>query len=258
MFNAVLEELRRVEQMYDVRVLYACESGSRAWGFASRDSDYDVRFLYVHGRQWYLSIDDGRDVIEKPVCDELDVSGWELRKALRLLRKSNPPLLEWLKSPVVYLQDELFARDFRELASACYSPVRCFKHYLHMAFGNAQHYLKGDQVCLKKYLYVLRPILACRWIERGLGEPPMLFDELVDGALEEVDIRECIARLLEIKKAGDELNRSPRIEPLHRFIAAEIARLDHLEWPKENPSDSAALNEFFQRYCLDAAVAEFA
>ena len=93
-FNSVGEELRRIEQAYDVRVLYACESGSRAWGFASQDSDYDVRFIYVHSRDWYLSIEDRRDVIEEPISDSLDISGWELRKTLRLLRKSNPPLLQ--------------------------------------------------------------------------------------------------------------------------------------------------------------------
>src|SRR5277367_4761827 len=152
-FNSVGEELRRIEQAYDVRVLYACESGSRAWGFASQDSDYDVRFLYVHSRDWYLSIEDRRDVIEEPISESLDISGWELRKALRLLRKSNPPLLEWLKSPVVYAEDGTFLAGFRQLAAEYYSPVRCFAHYLHMASGNARQYLKGETVCLKKYLY---------------------------------------------------------------------------------------------------------
>src|ERR1700677_3992429 len=112
-FNSVGEELRRIEQAY-VRVLYACESGSRAWGFASQDSDYDVRFIYVHSRDWYLSIEDRRDVIEEPISDSLDISGWELRKTLRLLRKSNPPLLEWLKSPGVYAGDEPFVSDFKQ------------------------------------------------------------------------------------------------------------------------------------------------
>src|ERR1700744_6785543 len=95
-FNRAAEARARVELDHSVRVLYACESGSRAWGFASRDSDYDVRFLYVHPRDWYLSVDDRRDVIEQPLSDELDVSGWEGRQALRLLRKSNPPLPERL------------------------------------------------------------------------------------------------------------------------------------------------------------------
>src|SRR5690349_5244719 len=176
----VHDALARVEAERNVRVLFACESGSRAWGFASRDSDYDVRFLYVHQRDWYLSVENPRDVIEQPIDDNLDVSGWELRKALRLLRKSNPPLLEWLKSPLVYREDRAFVEQLKNLAAQFYSPRRCFEHYLHMAAGNARDYLRGRElVSLKKYLYVFRPLLACRWIERNLGPVPMLFAQLV-------------------------------------------------------------------------------
>ena len=135
--------LDRVEAECNVRVLFACESGSRAWGFASRDSDYDVRFIYVHRPDWYLSVEDRRDVIESPIADDLDVSGCELRKALRLLRKSNPPLLEWLRSPMVYRYDPAFVAQFGALATESYSPRRCFRHYLHMAYGNWRDYLRG-------------------------------------------------------------------------------------------------------------------
>jgi len=149
-----------------------------------------VRFLYVHRRDWYLSVEDRRDVFEQPIADDLDVSGWELRKALRLLRKSNPPLLEWLKSPVVYRHDPVFAAEFGALAAEFYSPRRCFAHYLHMAFGNWRDYVRGrEEVSLKKYLYVFRPLLACRWIERQLGQVPMLFAQLVEGVLDEADVR---------------------------------------------------------------------
>lgn len=255
-FHSIVAELRRIEAARGVRVLYACESGSRAWGFASRDSDYDVRFLYVHAPDWYLSIDDRRDVIEEPISDDLDVSGWELRKALRLLRKSNPPLLEWLKSPVVYAQDEAFVAEFRELAAGYYSPERCFKHYLHIACGNARDYLKGETVCLKKYLYVLRPMLACQWIEQGMGEPPMLFDELVAGLVRDSRVLAAIDRLLEIKRSGDELDRAPHIEELTRFITAELARLDALEIPEAAAPSNEKLNVFFRRHCLAQTASE--
>jgi len=166
-FRRVCHALALVEAERNVRVLFACESGSRAWGFASRDSDYDVRFIYVHPRDWYLSVEDRRDVIEQPIAEDLDVSGWELRKVLRLLRKSNPPLLEWLKSPVVYQHDPVFAAEFGALAAEFYSPRRCYAHYLHMASGNWRHYLRSREVVsLKKYLYVFQALLACRWIER--------------------------------------------------------------------------------------------
>lgn len=248
-FNTVLEELKRVEKSHGVRILYACESGSRAWGFSSQDSDYDVRFLYVHSRDWYLSIDDHRDVIEEPIRGDLDISGWELRKALRLLRKSNAPLIEWLKSPVVYAQEDGFIRDFRALARGYYSPARCFKHYLHMAYGNARNYLKDDLIWRKKYLYVLRPLLACRWIEQGVGEPPMLFDALVDGSMLDPSLIDAIRALVSEKKQGKEQDRSPRIEILSDFIAVELLRLDTVVLPEEYSPDHCALNEFFRRFC---------
>ncbi|MBS4161445.1 nucleotidyltransferase domain-containing protein, partial [Klebsiella pneumoniae] len=102
MNQRINEELANIENMNHVKILFAVESGSRAWGFPSQDSDYDVRFIYVHQKDWYLSIDEKRDVIERPIHESLDISGWELTKALRLFRKSNPPLLEWLSSEMVY------------------------------------------------------------------------------------------------------------------------------------------------------------
>ncbi|WP_397385225.1 nucleotidyltransferase domain-containing protein [Prosthecobacter sp.] len=247
----VRNALNRLETEQDVRVLYACESGSRAWGFASQDSDYDVRFLYVHRREWYLSIESRRDVIEEPLCDELDVSGWELRKALRLLRKSNPPLLEWMKSPMVYHRDPDFTREFEELAGMFYSPRRCFAHYLHMASGNWKSYLEGrEQVSLKKYLYVLRPLLACRWIERSLGQVPMLFQELVDAVLDEREVRLALEALLVRKRAGDELSKSAPDAVLSRFIVAELQRLKALNDPEDAMGDLDELDIFFRRYAL--------
>ncbi|EDY18778.1 nucleotidyltransferase-like protein [Chthoniobacter flavus Ellin428] len=249
----VRDALARVEAERNVRVLYACESGSRAWGFASRDSDYDVRFLYVHSRDWYLSVEERRDVIELPIAEDLDVSGWELRKALRLLRKSNPPLLEWLQSPVVYGCDPEFFAAFRELAAGFYSPRRCFAHYLHMAFGNWRHYLLGrEQVSLKKYLYVFRPLLACRWIERQLGPVPMLFAELVEGVLEEAEVRAALDALVARKQSAVELAVEPPVEALSRFIAAELPRLEALAEPEESVGDLEELNRFFRRHALTA------
>ena len=249
----VRDTLARLEAERNVRVLYACESGSRAWGFASRGSDYDVRFLYVHSRDWYLSVEDRCDVIEEPIADDLDVSGWELRKALRLLRKSNPPLLEWLRSPIVYQYDPAFVAQFGALATEFYSPRRCFRHYLHMAFGNWRDYLCGrKQVSLKKYLYVFRPLLACRWIERGIGPVPMLFDELVAQVLDEPEVREAIAELVARKRAGDELDSAPRVEALDRFIKTELPRLESLLPAEEVLPRIEPLNRFFQEHCLAA------
>lgn len=195
----VLQALTEIEAQHDVKVLFACESGSRGWGFASPDSDYDVRFVYVHRQPWYLAVEARRDVIELPISDELDVSGWELRKALRLLRRANPVLLEWLDSPVVYRQDVAVAGRLRQLAPDYFSPLRGRYHYLAMARKNFRGYLQGDNVRLKKYLYVLRPLLAVRWIDDGRGRPPMRFAELVEGVVDDAGLLAEINQLLAIK-----------------------------------------------------------
>ncbi|ERO60945.1 nucleotidyltransferase domain-containing protein [Pseudomonas piscis] len=222
MRERVLEELARIERERNVQVLYACESGSRAWGFSSTDSDYDVRFIYVEKPEWLIQVDAARDVIERPLDDELDVSGWELRKTLGLLRKSNPTLLEWLDSPLVYRREATATARLRELAETFYSPPAARNHYLSMARKNFRGYLQGDSVRFKKYFYVLRPLLAVRWIDQGRGRPPMTFAEL----LETVDDRRLldeVDELLDLKRRADESAYGPRRPVLHDFIAAELA-----------------------------------
>ena len=139
-------ELSLIEEAESVAILYACESGSRAWGFESDDSDYDVRFIYLRPTRWYLTIQSKRDVIEKPIDDELDVCGWDVPKALELLRKSNPPLLEWLQSPIIYSEKSTFVERLRDLLDEYYSPMSCMYHYLHMAENNFREYLKDQEV----------------------------------------------------------------------------------------------------------------
>ncbi|AIQ62486.1 hypothetical protein PSTEL_04595 [Paenibacillus stellifer] len=222
--QVILEELRSIEEEEGVRILYACESGSRAWGFPSKDSDYDVRFLYIRPVDWYLSIFDKRDVIERPISDRLDINGWDLRKALNLFRKSNPPLLEWLQSPLVYKENRLITEQIREISPLTFSPKSCIHHYLHMAKGNYRDYLQGDQVKIKKYFYVLRPILACEWIEKYDAMPPIEFDRLVEELVPaESLLRTVIDGLLVRKRAGDEMDFEARINPINDFLEEKIA-----------------------------------
>ncbi|MEW5788813.1 MAG: nucleotidyltransferase domain-containing protein [Pseudomonadota bacterium] len=251
----VLASLEDIEARHDVRVLYACESGSRGWGFASPDSDYDVRFLYVHRLPWYLSVEPGRDVIELPISDDLDVSGWELRKALGLLRRANPVLLEWLDSPVVYRQDAARVASLRHLATRHFSALRGRHHYLSMARKNFRGYLQGDSVRLKKYFYVLRPLLAVQWIDLGKGVPPMRFADLVAGTVDDVDLLAEINDLLEIKMRAGEAEYGPRRPRIHAFIeqALSVATArpfpDHMK-PHE---DSRELDRFLAEAVLSAS-----
>ncbi|OCA82427.1 hypothetical protein A8F94_21225 [Bacillus sp. FJAT-27225] len=226
----IQEVLKRIEAEYKVKILYACESGSRAWGFPSKDSDYDVRFIYIHDNDWYLSIDQKREVIEIPQHDSLsipidellDVSGWELRKALRLFRKSNPPLLEWLRSGIVYYEAGAAAEKLRQMNEAIFSPVSGIHHYLNMAKGNYREFLQGERVKIKKYFYVLRPILAAKWIEKYNTVPPMEFQTLVEDSLPPGELYEEINSLLKRKIAGEELDLEPRVNIINQFLDKEI------------------------------------
>jgi predicted nucleotidyltransferase len=248
----IQEKLREIERQENVCVFYACESGSRAWGFPSADSDYDVRFLYIHPSDWYLSIEDRRDVIERPLVENIDLSGWEIRKALRLFRKSNPPFLEWLRSPIVYLQKFSVADKLRNLMPTFYSPRNCFHHYLHMAEGNFREYLRGETVRVKKYFYVLRPLLGCRWIEAGFGPVPMEFGALVEKVASSDILKQEIFSLLKRKQSGQELDFEPRIPAISDFIESEIERLKRqAEQQPLLPSQNDKLDELFREALIE-------
>ena len=222
MRTQILDCLRRLEVDHDVKVLFACESGSRGWGFASPDSDYDVRFVYVNRLWWYLTVEAGRDVIEQPISGDLDVNGWDLRKTLQLLRQSNPTLLEWLRSPIVYREEADTAARLRALAEEGFSAVRGYHHYVSMAKKNFREHLRGEEVRYKKYLYVLRPLLAARWIRDGRGVPPMRFAALAEATLDDRALLDEINRLLDVKMRAGEAATSPRWNGIHDFIEREL------------------------------------
>lgn len=246
----IRDRLKTLESEEDIVVCLAVESGSRAWGFPSVDSDYDVRFIYVWPPEQYLSIDveEKRDVIERPLNSEIDLSGWDLRKALKLFGRSNPPLLEWLQSPTVYVERFSVADRLRKLLPRFYSPKACFHHYLHMAQGNFREYLKGDFVWRKKYLYVLRPLLAIRWIEDDRGPVPIEFERLLAAVVAEPTLKAAIHDLLNEKRAGHELGRGPRSQVISEFIESELERHGEGEAAKTHPPtpNLDELNELFR------------
>lgn len=247
MKEKIQEQLRRIEEAENIKILLAVESGSRAWGFASPDSDYDVRFVYIRRLEDYLRLDTIRDVIELPIDDVLDINGWDLQKTLRLLHKSNPTLFEWFSSPIVYQKTE-FADKFRELMMHYFSSKKTLYHYVSMAEGNYREYLKGDLVRAKKYFYVLRPVLACQWIlDRGTP-PPMLFSELLKAELP-VELIDVVNQLLELKMNSPEVKLIKRISEINEYldesipsIKSAVRLLDDSHTP-----DWSELNQLFLR-----------
>jgi len=229
MIEEIKCELARIENESDIRILLAVESGSRAWGFASTDSDWDVRYIYIHKLDWYLRIDQYKDSQEEILENDIDLAGWELRKALGLFRKSNPPMLEWLRSPIVYQEQFSTAQRLRELSEGYFNPRSCMYHYLSMAKGNFNEFLKDrDLVKIKRYFYVLRPVLACDWIVNEKSFPPMEFDKLVESQVKDSEVREAIDKLLVRKMAGEELSEEPRIDVLGDMLAEKIKYFSEL------------------------------
>lgn len=222
----ILARLRRSQQEHGVRILLAVESGSRAWGFASPDSDYDVRFIYVHEPAWYQAVDleERRDVIEYPITDDIDLNGWDLRKALRLFRKSNPAFVEWIQSPITYLQNGGFREQALAALPLVYTPIKGMHHYLNMAHNDHRNHLQQPQVKLKKYFYVLRALLSARWIERNGIAPPIEFHKLLDLLDDQPQVLQVVRQLLERKRNTPELGSGPPLPALDGFIHTELTR----------------------------------
>lgn len=247
MRDKITDRLLQVEKEHDVCVLFAIESGSRAWGFASSDSDYDVRFIYAHSRDWYETIDveNKRDVIEYSIIDEIDINGWDVRKALKLFARSNPTFIEWIQSPITYVDSSCFRTQVRFLLPSIYSPTAGYFHYRHMVKSNVRNYLRSEEVPLKKYLYAMRALLAARYIVQYRLPPPLPIIELTP-LIKSDDVRQEIESLIKEKINHGELGTGPQNKLLNAFIEHEMSNeLESLE-SSPNPSKMRQLNSLFK------------
>lgn len=254
----IMTRLARSAREHQVRIVLAVESGSRAWGFHSPNSDYDVRFLYVREPAWYQAVDleERRDVIEYPIVDDIDLNGWDLRKALRLFWKSNPAFLEWIQSPINYIEQGGFAAGARALIDQVYSVERGIYHYRSMAKTNYRAYLRAELVPLKKYFYVLRPLLAVRWLERYASAAPIEFGKLLHLIDDQPQLSAAIDALLAQKRAAPEMGLAAPVAIIDRFIADELARLEAIAPQRdERTSPLPALNALFHRVLAEHAAA---
>ena len=239
--DAIRRELeRRLEALAaeeGVRLLLAVESGSRAWGFPSPDSDYDVRFVYVRDRDTYLSLTQARDVIEQPIVDEIDLNGWDLRKALKLLLKSNAVVSEWMESPIRYRAADPMIDDLAALADCCFNPQGYALHYASLGRKSAEKWLGEDgDVPVKRYFYSLRPALAIRALRRDPNRrPPMNMAALVESGDVPHELRTPIEDLVALKVQTKEAGNAARMPALDQFIAAELDRAG--EVPVRRPAD---------------------
>ncbi len=246
--EVIQDKLQSIIQEQELNILYACESGSRAWGFPSPDSDYDVRFIYIRSQNWYLSIQEKKDMLQFPINDELDIVGWDIRKLLRLFRKSNATPFEWLQSPIIYQEQPDFRTQLWAMAADYFVPRHLVNHYLGIARNSLKSGLDGAVINIKKYFYVLRPLLAARWILNKGGVPPLEFVDLLRSLEGQDALLMAIEDLWQRKLIAKEGDKTPLIPVIQDFIYKEIEHCNELSGslPPDKATSPVPLNMFFQ------------
>ncbi|MCL4127005.1 UNVERIFIED_CONTAM: hypothetical protein GTU68_028838, partial [Idotea baltica] len=229
--EARVEIQRRLQCARDdhgARILIAIESGSRAWGFPSPDSDYDARFVYVLPLASYVSLKQPRDVIEQPIDGLFDLNGWGLRKALNLMLKGNPVICEWIRSPILYAEEDGFRARLENILSSVDERPAAQHHHASLMKANYQRFIAGSEdVKLKKYFYSLRPAYALNWMwQNPKGKLPMRFEDLRAGVDEPPALKTLIDDLVLKKSETRELGTGPRIAALDTFIEGALEDAD--------------------------------
>jgi len=241
--------ITELEKEKGIEVLLACETGSRAWGFPSPDSDYDVRIIYKHNTEWYLSLTEEKDTIEVFYDNnDIDISGWDLRKSLRLIWKSNAALIERIQSPIIYKKNSEFVDGINLIAQKTYSRIGTIHHYLSMAKKKLSEVEESQDYKLKTFFYALRASVACLWILEKEIMPPIEFGTMLNELDIDEKLKSRIKELIELKSTISESYMHKDEHDLILFMKSCIERAD-VE-AKTLPASNAEmneLNEFFRQ-----------
>lgn len=244
MQQTIINKLAEIELEHKIKILFACESGSRGWQFPSPDSDYDVRFIYVRPYQYYLSVLDRKYDLNFPINGELDIYGWDIRKVLQLIKKSNTTPFEWLQSPIVYRQEAGFSNDLWALCQSYFGQRSNIHHYLGIAQGAMDTFANDSEIKIKKLFYVLRPLLAAKWCLEKQSVAPMTIGPLM--TLLPDHLKTQVADLIALKANAAESFVLNINADLKTYIDTEFARINnasvHL---KKDNFDADKLDEFF-------------
>lgn len=249
--DEIRKKLNASESEHNIKIFHAVESGSRAWGFASPDSDYDVRFIYAHNMEWYLKLEKTCDVLELEMNEVYDINGWDIQKLFRLLHCSNPTVFEWIHSPIVYATHPIIAEITPQIDSF-FSCKAGLYHYLSTAKTNYKAYISNkEKVKLKKYFYVLRPLMACNWILTHQTPPPVLFNTLLNEPDANDALYSTIQELISRKQNVVEAELIDKIPVLEDYIASEFSSIQNAadQLPNDKNKDWTQLNEMFRK-CL--------
>ena len=240
----VPRKLQEIEREYGIRVLYAAESGSRAWGTHTETSDFDVRFIYIRPAEDYLRLAPPRDVLEFPISDGWDMCGWDLTKTLQLLRSANSQIYEWFASPVVYVDDGLSQR-IRPLLDACFSAPTMVRHYLHQSDLKGRKRQKTDTPRVKHYLYSLQHTAAARWVLQHRAPVPVSFHTIVRQLPQ--DMRDQAYELLERKTTRPDQPCIPHRPELEAWLTLQMEQIagEVRTLPPTPETDWQMLDSFF-------------
>jgi predicted nucleotidyltransferase len=248
-FNEVTEYLKKIEKEHNVIILQAIESGSRAWGFPSPDSDYDVRFIYANPSDWYLQLFEEKDVIEIPISDELDIGGWDLRKALKLANKGNAVIQEWMISPIVYKQSDHYSRLYNLLSKA-FNPTTAYYHYRSMAKKAYLELADSETKKLKRFFYFARATLSAKWIFTHQTMPSIEFAALFNNLIKDRAMVEKIEHL--VNQKGKESEKSVLQVPTEVYLLF-VTLFEELDEDISFNSDDTVLitNDDFRSFLAD-------
>lgn len=247
----IQELLQKIEKQKKIKILYACETGSRAWGFPSPDSDYDVRFIYMHDRDWYLSLSQRKDDIEY-MDGDLDASGWDLKKSLSLLKKSNAALIERFQSPIEYRSQQGFKEEFNSLIANYYSPTAVFFHHYALAKNFWDDIKDTPEYKLKSWFYLVRSLLSCNWITQDKTVLPMH----IEGLMKYIDekMKTEIRTLIALKKTVGEKFLFQKDEKLNNWIKNLFTQIEPFKNNLGvNKTGMTLLNEFFLKKLYEKA-----
>lgn len=237
-------KLDQIEKDFDITILIAIESGSRSWGFPSPDSDYDVRFIYAHNKDWYLQVFEQRDVIELAINDELDINGWDLKKALALGAKGNTVVYEWINTPIIYRAHPCFENCLKSGINGGFNPISSFHHYFSLAKRFMSYLGDVDEpVRLKKLFYLLRAQLSATWICQKHTMPPVEFSLLMDELVKTSNpqLFAYINQLIADKSQLDESEGKPIEQVLHTYIQEQMTFLTEQQ-PEKSLAGSSYKN----------------
>ena len=250
MHDKIIQTLKELERREDCKILFAAESGSRAWGFASPDSDYDIRVIYVKPEAWYWDITEKKaDTFAAMLPDDLDVSAWELRKTLQLFSKCNPSLNEWLGSPIIYYAEEAFFAEMKRLLPRYFNPIRAGHHYLALAENSWTTLNENKEITLKKLFYALRGLFCAMWSAKFKTMPPTESDKLLIPELMPDEILQLIPELKKQKQQVNEKAVMPLPGKLYKFyIEQKEQTLQQLAGIKYQHPDNSELNQLLQKY----------